>query len=89
MMGNVQVVIDENDGKLRILKTLLGDEVYKAVTTALREMNKYNPSGRYVTEELWNFTEARKATLGEGISCLIKTWNDQKSIVGKLRDILN
>ena len=44
--GNHQQVIDEEDEKLNDLRKELGDEVYKAVTAALMEINEYNPSGR-------------------------------------------
>ncbi|GKA12390.1 protein involved in de novo 2 [Tanacetum coccineum] len=33
-----------------------------------------NPSGAYVTSELWNFAEGRKATLQEGVTYLLKLW---------------
>ncbi|XP_024990492.1 protein INVOLVED IN DE NOVO 2-like [Cynara cardunculus var. scolymus] len=76
--GKPQEVIDENDEKLKGLKRELGDQVYKAVTTALTEINNYNPSGRYVITELWNFSEARKASLQEGVSYLLKMWDAHK-----------
>ncbi|BBG97979.1 Factor of DNA methylation 1 [Prunus dulcis] len=44
-----------------------GDEVYNAVTSALKEINEYNPSGRYITSELWNYAEGRRASLQEGL----------------------
>lgn len=71
-------MIDESDGKLEGLKRELGEEVYKAVITALREINEFNPSGRYIITELWNFAEGRKATLKEGASCLLKMWDAKK-----------
>lgn len=46
--------------------------------TALREMKEYNPSGRYVSWELWNYKEGRMATLGEGVSSLLDLWAKQK-----------
>ncbi|KAJ9553330.1 hypothetical protein OSB04_017375 [Centaurea solstitialis] len=73
--GKPQEIIDENDGKLKGLKRDLGDSAYKAVTTALSEINNYNPSGRYVITELWNFSEGRKASLQEGASYLLKMWD--------------
>lgn len=76
--GKSQGVIDENDERLNGLKKDLGEEVYKAVATALTEINDYNPSGRYITTELWNFTEGRKATLQEGVTHLLKMWDVQK-----------
>lgn len=76
--GNLKEILDEEDEKLESLKDELGDEVYDAVATALMELNEYNPSGRYPIPELWNFKEARKATLKEGVSHLIKQWKLSK-----------
>ena len=43
---------------LKALQDDMGEEVYKAVTTALTEMNEYNPKGhRNVVPELLNFRE--------------------------------
>ncbi|KAK4784697.1 hypothetical protein SAY86_019065 [Trapa natans] len=71
--GNQMEIVDEDDEKLKLLHEF-DDAVYKAVVTALREMNEYNPSGRYTVPELWNYKEARRATLAEGTERLIKHW---------------
>lgn len=69
---SAQKTIDKEDEKLKNLKDEFGDEVYNAVTTALWELDEYNPSGKYPISELWNFKEGRKAPLREGISYLLK-----------------
>ncbi|KAK4777762.1 hypothetical protein SAY87_017949 [Trapa incisa] len=66
-------VVDEDDEKLKHLHEF-DDAVYKSVESALREMNEYNASGRYTVPELWNYKEARRATLAEGTERLIKHW---------------
>lgn len=74
----MQRVIDENDEELGKLKQEFGDEIYDAVTVALKEIEEYNPSGRYAIPELWNFKEGRKATLKEVISYIFKQVKAQK-----------
>ncbi|XP_043704788.1 protein INVOLVED IN DE NOVO 2-like [Telopea speciosissima] len=76
--GKEQEIIDEEDEKLKSLKNDLGDEVCRAVMTALKEMNEYNPSGRYIVPEVWNFKEGRKATLKEGVAYILKRWKTHK-----------
>ncbi|XP_027925740.1 factor of DNA methylation 4-like isoform X1 [Vigna unguiculata] len=71
-------ILDEEDEKLKHLKDEYGDEVYRAVATALMEVNEYNPSGRYPIPEIWNAKEGRKAPLKEGISYLIRQWKVSK-----------
>ncbi|KAK6117902.1 hypothetical protein DH2020_048350 [Rehmannia glutinosa] len=69
-----KAVINEDDEKLRDLKENYGDEVFNAVTSALFEINEYNPSGRYVISELWNYNDGRRAYLKEGAEVLLKQW---------------
>lgn len=78
----LQKVIDEDDEKLLALKEDLGEEVYVAVVTALKELvdeedssssdsgkNTLNPSGRRsIKTELWNFRTGRRATVTEAIA---------------------
>ena len=70
----LQEVIDAEDEKLKKLKNEFGNEVYEAVTTALMELNEYNPSGRYVIPELWNYNQKRRATLKEGVAYIMEQW---------------
>ncbi|KAJ4968611.1 hypothetical protein NE237_015312 [Protea cynaroides] len=53
------------DEKTQVPKHDLGEEVCRAVTTALKEINEYNPSGRYIysCQGVCNFKEKRKTTL--------------------------
>ncbi|KAG6665792.1 protein INVOLVED IN DE NOVO 2-like [Carya illinoinensis] len=76
--GKQQEVINDEDEKLIGLRNELGDEVYQAVTTALMEINEYNPSGQYITSELWNYVEGRRATLEEGVKSILEQWKGSK-----------
>ncbi|OMO59003.1 hypothetical protein CCACVL1_25167 [Corchorus capsularis] len=73
-----QEVIDEEDEKLRDLRNEMGPQVYESVTSSIKEINEYNPSGRYIISELWNYDKGRKATLTEGVQALLKLWNAAK-----------
>lgn len=75
----LQEIIDAEDEKLKRLKNDFGNEVYEAVTTALMEMNEYNPSGRYAVPELWNCKLNRRAKLKEGVSHIVGLLKRQKS----------
>lgn len=59
--------MDDEDEKLKKMSEEWGEDVKNAVTTALEELNDFNPSGRYSVPALWNFEHGRKATLSEGI----------------------
>ncbi|KAM7471640.1 hypothetical protein LguiA_009823 [Lonicera macranthoides] len=72
-------IINEDDELLRNLREEWGNEVCDAVISAFKEMNEYNPSGRYVVSELWNFKEKRKATLKEVIAYILKNLKTLKS----------
>ncbi|KAJ8755540.1 hypothetical protein K2173_019338 [Erythroxylum novogranatense] len=71
-------VVDEADEKLQNLRQEWGDEIYMEVSTALLELNEYNPSGRYVVPELWNSKEGRKATLKEVINYIFRNMRFSK-----------
>ncbi|KNA06662.1 hypothetical protein SOVF_178920 [Spinacia oleracea] len=70
--GKTEEIINEKDEKLMKLKEEWGEEVYKTVVIALKEVNEYNPSGRYVVNELWNYKEGRKATVKEVVNYIFK-----------------
>lgn len=76
--GKTEEIIKEDDEKLMKLKEQWGEEVYKAVVVALQELNEYNPSGRYVVNELWNYKENRKATLKEVVNYIFKSMKTLK-----------
>ncbi|KAL3650164.1 hypothetical protein CASFOL_006567 [Castilleja foliolosa] len=76
--GNYESVINEDDEKLRDLKENYGDEVHNAVIRALREVNEYNPSGRYLVSELWNYNDGRRGSLKEGAEILLMQWRLNK-----------
>ncbi|CAK7325704.1 unnamed protein product [Dovyalis caffra] len=81
--GKFREVIDKNDSKLEELRSMWGEAAYKAIADALMELNEYNPSGRYVVPELWNFKDGRKASLQEVIKCMIKELKTYKSLKRK------
>ncbi|KAK7305732.1 hypothetical protein VNO77_43642 [Canavalia gladiata] len=72
--GKEKEIIRDDDEKLNGLKKDLGEGAYKAVVAALLEINEYNPSGRYLTSELWNYKVGRRASLKEGVQCLLNQW---------------
>lgn len=72
LVAQMQETINEDDDKLKVLRTEFGESVYKAVTNALLEINEYNPSGRYAVPEIWNLKESRKATLKEVVQYIIQ-----------------
>lgn len=76
----MQEIIDEEDSKLKELRRLWGEAAYNSVVNALLELNEYNPSGRYVVKELWNFKEGRRARLKEVIDCIVQQLKSLKSL---------
>nr|XP_011461196.1 PREDICTED: factor of DNA methylation 3-like isoform X2 [Fragaria vesca subsp. vesca] len=85
--GNSKVTLNEEDEKLKQLKiSSLDGEIYKAVTTALVELNTYNTNGRSRTAiaELWNFKQGRKASLKEGISYVLNQLELLRKRVGRM-----
>lgn len=68
----MQKILDENDEDLQNLKLEWGDEIYNSITSALKDLDEYNASGRYVVQELWNLKENRKATLKEVINFIFR-----------------
>lgn len=76
-----QEIIKDDDEKLKgLLRKEVGERAYNAVVKALMKMNECNPSGRYVTSELWNYKKGRKATLQEGVQSLLKRLKRKRRI---------
>ncbi|KAL0897743.1 hypothetical protein Bca101_081704 [Brassica carinata] len=65
-------VVDDEDEKLKSLSKEWGENVTRAVKTAIEELNEFNPSGRYAVPVLWNFEHGKKATLKEGIAHMMQ-----------------
>ncbi|MFQ6647030.1 hypothetical protein Gotur_020019 [Gossypium turneri] len=69
---HIKLIVDDQDNEgLKELRNEWGETIYMAVTVALLEMEEYNPSGRYIVFELWNFKDDRKARLKESIEIFI------------------
>lgn len=68
----LQKLVDEDSVLLQCLRSQWGDEIYNAVTTAMKEQYEYNCSGLCPVAELWNFKRNRKATLEEGIRYIVR-----------------
>lgn len=64
---------------LKNLKEKWGNGVFNVEVGAFKEMNEYNPSGRYVVNEMWNFKDKRKATLKDVINYIFKNLKSLKS----------
>ncbi|CAK8566606.1 unnamed protein product [Lathyrus sativus] len=79
--GKHRELIQEDDEKLKGLREEVGEKAYDAVVAALTEINEYNPSGRYVTSELWNYKTGKRATLKEGVQFLLNTWRRKKGML--------
>ncbi|KAI9089551.1 hypothetical protein K1719_029156 [Acacia pycnantha] len=76
---DVELILNEDDEKLRKLKKEWGDNVYMEVVTALKEIIEYNPSGRYIVSEIWNYRENRKAMMKEAVSYILEKIKQLKS----------
>ncbi|XVF75322.1 hypothetical protein PTKIN_Ptkin13bG0178200 [Pterospermum kingtungense] len=76
--GKLQEIVDEDDEKLKELRTEYGDVAFEAVKTALLEMNEYNASGRYAVPEVWKIKEGKRATMKEIVQYIIKQLKTHK-----------
>ncbi|CAI9288050.1 unnamed protein product [Lactuca saligna] len=71
-------IIDEENEEMVRLKAECSEEQYHAVVTALKERNEYEINGKHPVQELWNYKEKRKASLKEGIDCILEAWKIHK-----------
>lgn len=81
VIGNMwvilQEIVDDEDEKLKNLSEEFGEDVKNSVKIALKELNEFNPSGRYAVPTLWNFAHGREATLKEGIKWYVQYQTSQ------------
>ncbi|KAG0514626.1 hypothetical protein BDA96_10G209100 [Sorghum bicolor] len=61
-------VVDEK----QMLKADHGEEIYGLVTKGLCEIIKYNASGCYTVNELWNYKEDHKVSPDEVVQYIVK-----------------
>jgi hypothetical protein len=59
----LQEVIDVTNKELVMLRKELGPAVCDSVTNALKEIQTYNATGRYIVEVPWNYTTNKEATM--------------------------
>ncbi|KAF3638990.1 hypothetical protein FXO38_22923 [Capsicum annuum] len=78
--------MDNEYEKLKDLKKNYGEEVYKASTTTLIDINDYNPKGRYIMSELWNYIVKKKDILEEGVTVLLNLWKKMRLLNNFLMD---
>ncbi|KAK7290181.1 hypothetical protein RIF29_04412 [Crotalaria pallida] len=82
--GKETEIIRDDDEKLNGLRSEIGVAAYNAVVTALKEINEYNPSGRYISSQIWNYGQGRVASMKEGIQVLLKQWKKHKEKRGMI-----
>ncbi|KAJ1377208.1 putative domain XH [Sesbania bispinosa] len=82
--GRSQEIIDDEDEKLKRVKREVGMGACRAVVVALKEMNEYNASGRFVISELWNYREGKRASLEEGVEFLLGKWKTKKQKIHQM-----
>uniref|UniRef100_M4D7X9 Factor of DNA methylation 1-5/IDN2 domain-containing protein n=1 Tax=Brassica campestris TaxID=3711 RepID=M4D7X9_BRACM len=73
----IEGVVDEEDEKLKNLSEEWGEDVKKAVKTALEELYVYNGSGRDPVPVLWDFQKELYVYNGSGRYPVPVLWNFQ------------
>ncbi|OMO59022.1 hypothetical protein CCACVL1_25154 [Corchorus capsularis] len=81
-LEQVEEVIDADEE--RLLRYNIGDDVFNAVTSAIKKLNENYQRGKYKFSELWNAKEERKATVAEGIGWLLEEWNREMQATNDL-----
>jgi hypothetical protein len=63
----LQEVTDVTNKELVMLWKELGPAVCDSVTNALKEIQTYNATGRYIVEVPWNYTTNKEATIKDNL----------------------